>query len=208
MADRFEPTPLQTQDGEPWSEAGTDTHATIEAGTYQGPEARANYPWKCPSCGAENVGVLEEGCAVCGSGSSRPYKVEVAAPPPAPRRAESPAFQAVKADLARGLEVQEAALAWIAANPRASLVDAFVAGYQTAKAEAMRTATAAAATAADASPTGETYSPEGRKPRTIVAALEYFRDQILPTAGEEIAIGMWSSIEEVDQMIAAFKERT
>lgn len=46
--------------------------------------------WKCPRCGVENSGPIDEGCSVCGAGSARarhvgvpPAKVDVREPAPA-----------------------------------------------------------------------------------------------------------------------------
>ncbi len=177
-------------------------------------------PWKCPACTAENVGDIAEGCAACGSGSAKPYKVErkVATPPPADLHIEarpvpnwlqqadiaaalerSPEYARLKADMKAGAEAYSIAGAWAAAHPDASLAEAFIAGMQFTH---QRTLAAPPVTADIPE-----LSPEGKVARTIIAALELFKDQVLREAKEEIASGEFCSIEEVDQVIAQLREK-
>lgn len=163
---------------------------------YDGPTL-GHAPWKCPACGAENSGDVAAGCVSCGSGSQRAYKAQPSAvaddlhlaPPP------SPALAAVQHEAA---DLYRAADAWAAAHPDATLAEAFVAGHALAVA---RTVTAPPVTADVAA-----LAPEGKARRTIVAALELFRDQVLPSATEEIASGEWCSREEVDQLLEQLRE--
>jgi hypothetical protein len=50
-------------------------------------------------------------------------------------------------------------------------------------------------------PPDPTLGPEGKVARTIVAALEYFADQILRAAPPEVESGEWCSIDEVRTLI-------
>ena len=50
------------------------------------------------------------------------------------------------------------------------------------------------------------HAPEGKPRRTIIAALELFKDQVLRGAVEEISSGEWCSLEEVDLLIHQLKD--
>lgn len=222
--DRFRPEPLQS-DGQAWRSVGTGGSGELDAGHYQGPETHVMPMWKCPACKAENTGPLEQGCLSCGSGKPG-YRVGDAPPPPDPLGPPrppaayrdppiqenliyhdkvltgSPAFAAVKADMSSAMALYQAAETWATYNTQATLMDAFVAGYQAARRDGMQ----------QAPPVVEPPPPEfteaGKGARTIVAALELFRDQILVGKPVEIATGEWCSASEVDDLITAFKERT
>jgi hypothetical protein len=51
-------------------------------------------------------------------------------------------------------------------------------------------------------------SPAGKANRTIIAALELFRDQVLPTATEEISSGEWCDAQEIETLIHQLREET
>jgi len=95
--------------------------------------------------------------------------------------------------------VDEIAVVWASTYPNASLADAFRAGYELAMRQTMHTPPVTADTLA--------FAPEGKVNRTIRAALELFRDQVLREADEEIASGEWCSIEEVGALIEDLKEK-
>ena len=174
-ADRFDPPPLET-----WTPARTD--AQVDAAVYEGPEARQQRPWKCPACGVENLGPLPLGCTSCGAGKPG-YHVGLERPvTPTPT-------EPVTARPDRPL--LEAAQAWLDAHPAGSPIQAFIAGYLMARAE-QRLATTEV----------ERFAPAGKPRRTIIAALQLFRDQVLPDAAAEIESGEWLTAEETDRLIA------
>lgn len=157
-------------------------------------------PWKCPACKADQTGPLAEGCQACGSGTQKGYHITSDGPPrrlPNPVQAAPPLrakqIEQLRTDMADGLTIYQYALNWSAANPEASLADAFIAGYQYANAKTI----GAPPVAVDV----PTLAPEGKPRRTIVAALGFFREQILPRALDEVASGEWCSVEEVDELI-------
>ena len=186
---------------------------------YDGPGLGAG-PWKCPACGEANTGAIDAGCLHCGSGSAAPR--HVGQPPPVERRAGktpltghpldengaidlhlTPAFTAVKADLDRGMEVYAAANAWALTHDAEGLEAAFLAGYQLAVQQLTARTMLAPPLAADIA----TLAPDGKARRTIIAALDLFKDQVLRDARDEIASGEWCSLEEVEQLIIDLKQQ-
>lgn len=144
--------------------------------------------WRCPACGAENAGLIAEGCALCGSGT--PGRRVEPPPPPSPPAAEAPR------EAPREAPVLNPAQLWIARHPNASLEEAFTAGYVEgvrAQLKDMRGATPP--------PPAITFAPEGTVNRTIIAALQLFRDQVLVRAPEEIQSGEWMSVGEVNNLL-------
>jgi len=86
-------------------------------------------------------------------------------------------------------------------NPDASIEEAFTAGY-TAGVQRAR---------ADMKPRRRSeptlnQSVEARQLRTISAALELFRDQILATNPDEVATGEWCSASEVTGILARLRQ--
>lgn len=150
--------------------------------------------WKCPACGAEQVGPPEDGCPACGAGRARAFKA-----PPAP----PPVVVLAAADV-ESTPLVQLAQAWAAAHPESPLHVGFIAGYLHAQREAHAQTMAAPPVTADVA----ALAPEGKVRRTIVAALELFRDQVLTSAKEEIASGEWCSPQEVHELIAHFREGT
>ena len=185
---------------------------------YDGP-GLGSAPWKCPRCGAENSGLLDVGCTSCGSGSAPARHVGVQ-PPPVTRRAGTTPLQgrpldddgaieflppAKAAATERPQEHSEAsawAAQWTAQHPTAGPFDAFLAGYlcalQIARAHLMQAPPVTADVAS--------LAPSGKVRRTIIAALELFKDRVLPEAQEEIASGEWCSIEEVEQVLQQLRD--
>lgn len=176
--------------------------------SYDGP-GLGSAPWKCPRCAQQNTGAIDAGCVHCGSGAARPQHIglpppaedlKLAIPPPIP---ESPEVQALRKDMEAGVAVYTAAEAWAAAHEGvASMTEAFVAGYRLATAQAQAHTMAAPPVTADVA----SLAPEGKPRRTIIAALELFKDQVLREAADEIASGEWCSLEEVDQLIQQLKD--
>lgn len=190
---------------------------------YDGPGLGAG-PWKCPSCGEANTGAIDTGCLHCGSGSAAPRHVGQPPPTPPPSdlhlpsvrwtgfktaeehaaaRVESGAFQAVKADMDHGVEIYATAAAWAATHEGETLSDAFLAGYQLATQQHTARTMAAPPVTADVAE----LAPAGKPARTIIAALEIFKDQVLRDAAEEIASGEWCSIEETEALITQLKRQ-
>jgi hypothetical protein len=144
--------------------------------------------WRCPSCGAENAGPLAQGCQLCGAGKPGRRVVdrdgEAAPPPPPPPPATVHTEHTVATD-------------WLARHPEATLEQAFTAGYV----EGVRAARQAEQARRPAPAPEETFTPEDKITRTIIAALALFRDQILAGDPEEVASGEWCSGAEVTRLI-------
>jgi hypothetical protein len=152
---------------------------------YQGGGLGVEAGWGCPSCGADNSGPIAGGCSVCGAGRpGRHIGTEPTAPP-----AQPPAP-----------EPQDPAARWSAEHPEATLEEAFHAGYRTAQFDLMQQKLEAARRGVP--PAAEASLPaEGKIARTIIAALAYFADQVLPGATAEVANGEWCSVAEVRALI-------
>lgn len=165
---------------------------------YDGPGLGEIGVWKCPACAAENAGPIDAGCTSCGSGSARARKAEQPARVATPPDLELILDRERPADKrALGDAILAAAEQWASANPNASLVDTFVAGYEAATREIHTRLIASPPVTADT----RALAPEGKPRRTIIAALELFKDQVLRQATDEIASGEWCSIEETEAMI-------
>ena len=94
-------------------------------------------------------------------------------------------------------EIYAVADAWAERNTAATLAEAFIAGYFTARAQALH----APPVTADV----ERLAPEGKARRTIIAALELFTDQILSQDPEEVVSGEWCSRAECAALIAQLR---
>jgi hypothetical protein len=183
---------------------------------YDGPAITGWLPWKCPACGVDNVGLISAGCTSCGSGSAQPRHVGQAPPLEEPvmihkPRTVGPSADAdlhlvapmVSPDPAENAIAHTWAAAWFAHHPTATGFDGFIAGYQLAFHQSLARTMAAPPVTADVIP----LNPKGKASRTIVAALQFFRDQILGQAAEEIASGEWCSAAEVDALVRSIQER-
>jgi hypothetical protein len=160
---------------------------------YTGGGLGAETGWKCPSCGAENTGPIAQGCQLCGAG--KPGQRAADPPPPPPPRAE-----ALKQDVEQ--DVDEAT-AWVKAHPRASITDAYTAGYV----EGFRAARRQLLDQQEQQRADSAFAPEGKVGRTMIAALELFRDQILASQPEEVQSGEWLSAHEVSQLIQQLQQQ-
>jgi len=140
--------------------------------------------WKCPRCGAENQGPIAQGCTQCGSGAPGRHIGQAPPPPPAPEPAPP------TPDPTRSV-----AEVWLDEHPDATLEEAFTAGYVEGIREARRAQRATAPSAP------QPFTPELAVNRTIVAALELFRDQVLAGTPEEVLSGEWLSAEQVTSLI-------
>ena len=158
----------------------------------RGPQA-----WKCPACGADNAGPLEQGCSSCHSGEPGSH---VGVPPPAPKKMDDAATVGAKVFFA-DTPADSAYLAWsretysagqYTDDVRQALYEAFKAGFQAGIGQVSQMATPLAGTA---------------ESRTVVAALRMFLENVLPTATEEIQTGEFLSIEATEALIQRL-ERT
>jgi len=163
---------------------------------YSGGGLGAAGLWECPACGEENAGPLEQGCAHCGSG--RPgRRAEPATPPPPPPPPAPP--------LQRQQHEPTIAEIYAKQNPQATIEDAFMAGYQAGVAQARAAMKPKSAPRTASEPTMAT-SIEARQVRTLIAALELFRDQFLQGNPEEVQSGEWCSADEVSAVIDSMKQ--
>jgi hypothetical protein len=154
--------------------------------------------WHCPNCGAENAGPIAQGCAMCGSG--RPGYKATAPPPPAPPPSAPPPAAAAESDDTEQLGAFDR---WALAHPRATLEEAFTAGYVEGVRDSNRRI--AAVQASKSTETSMLKTPEARINRTMTAALLLFRNQVLVGATEEIENGEWMSIEEADEILTQLR---
>ena len=191
---------------------------------YTGPEVAAPALWHCPACGQENQSPLNAGCPACGSGQpGRHVGVDVIVTPEMRRAIEE--GMSGRAESARSLNVVDVRLpiantdistafaVWWQQQPEvvrsdAVLTDhlyrAFTAGWQARRGTER--------VAMPESPSSTTVAPlmaqtDTAQTRTIIAALTFFRDQVLKDAQEEIASGEWLSLAEVDALIQALKDK-
>lgn len=181
----------------------------ISTGHYEGYEAQALAPWKCPACGVENSGPLPLGCTSCGRGKPGVHVGVTAPPAKMTVPDERPIVAAAKnGEIAwtgfLSATQHQAFAAWYARQeddvkdaPRWLVRRVFIAGWQAAQGQTLHAAR----------PVTVELAPEGKVRRTILAALAYFSDQILREQPEEIATGEWCSVEEVTQLIADLQRR-
>jgi hypothetical protein len=174
---------------------------------YDGPGLGVG-PWACPACTAENTGPLDAGCTSCGSGSARAFRPQPAGSPQiaTPPRTSTARIRdpitavvstAASADLfERWWELNQTTLIRLPLPEVARL--AWEAATTTHEARTMLAPPVTADT--------ETYAPEGKGRRTMIAALELFKDQVLRDAQDEIASGEWCSVEEIEQLITELKQ--
>lgn len=187
--------------GEPIT-GGSSAGGEITAGKYRGSEAEQadNAGWKCPSCRTDNVTPFSQGCPSCGAG--RPG-FHVGQQPPA-NQGQNKARLDFTEDPPPDIHPRLVAFfEWIKVQDRADLrateneailQAAFFAGWAMAQQRALMTQPAIPDRAPE-------LRPEGKKYRTIIAALEIFKEQILALDPDEITSGEWCSVREVDELI-------
>lgn len=196
---------------------------------YQGSEATAIHPWKCPACGEEQIGRLGDGCTSCGSGKGarhvgvdpRPVK-PVALPP---QRAGATGMLTLgPLPAALSPRVDAAFIAWMQqAGSEIGPLPAFRAGWDAAMQlsgspgggsvntpdagdiPADRSLDRAVEDAGSTPVPGTPFAPEQKQVRTIIAGLTFFKDQILPESQEEVLSGEWLSADELQQVIDQLK---
>ena len=193
---------------------------------YAGSDAQSKAPWRCVRCGEENQGELGQGCTSCGSGGGakhvgvdpivvRRKRSEIEEETrERPVRTESPKVTTVATPDHTLIVDQGASLAfvqWMQTQEKPTLVGAFMAGWF--EQQARRVGGGAQP------PNEEEEEPVALLPeteaalallgtarsRTLLAALIYFRDQVLQGEPEEIQTGEWLSGEEVQTWIAALQ---
>lgn len=175
---------------------------------YTGSEAGARLPWNCPACGKENVGrLVGEGCEACGSGVEAAKHVGV---PEFVRREQGEATPAVIAALREGVvhrDVQTAFLAWLQrAGMNVGPLAAFEAGWHAARGGSVDGPEEIPTPAADAE-MPEAILTGSAQGRTLIAALQYFADQVLAQHPEEIDSGEWLRPEEIPALIEEIRGR-
>ena len=161
--------------------------------------------WHCPTCGEDNLGPLEDGCAVCGAGRpGRHVGVGAGAPPPAP-----PVEQPEPEERPRVSErapddptyhQADWATTWAAEHPDVSVADAFRQGFL----EGVRQARLEFQQQAKARPMAGAVADDMIQ-RTIVAALVLFRDRVLVHEPEETTTGEWLTAHQVTALIAQMR---
>lgn len=202
--------------------------------TYQGPGLGTPPPWPCARCGEQNSGPIEAGCTKCGGGGgARHVGID---PIVYPKKVSEPDLTIRRVGSYVALTpARDAFLTWIEHTQDASPFAAFRAGWEAAqrmtdsgspvegtgfegsqgkpvagreqdRSDAM---TVGALPATSSISTGEPESalPGTPQSRTILAALEYFVDQVLPMREEEIASGEWMTVDQVQDLIAQLKEK-
>lgn len=179
---------------------------------YKGSEAAAKLPWKCPACGGENVGrLVGEGCEHCGSGVGSATHVGV---PEFVRREKGvPETHTITRVEQRNSSVDDAFIRWLLGlghttplDLAAQLAVAFKAGWAARGGSAVDGPEEIPTTAADDAP-ADTVLTGTIQSRTIVAALQYFKDQVLAQHPEEIDTGEWAKPEDIDALIEEIRGR-
>lgn len=200
---------------------------------YQGPEAGEKpLAWKCPACGADQVGMLADGCSACGSGrgSARHVGVDPIVRKPT-RSTEVQEYIPPARTIDRLADLHAAFLTWIqSAGTEVGPLAAFTAGWQARGADHDQSdrhilpADSVADLPSPAPASGETaeaggpgtppptddeppaFPPALKRERTLLAALTFFREQVVATPTEETISGEWMTGEEIDQLIEMMKK--
>jgi hypothetical protein len=163
---------------------------------YQGAGLGQVGLWGCPSCGADNTGPLEQGCSSCGAGRPAPRPEPPTPPAPTPYQAgydNGPAPRVSE----RTTDDPPYSYPTYSATDTHALVDrAYQAGYKAGYEAAMRDIQGRQQAAGQG-----TFLSQYKRQRTIVAALELFREQVLVGSTEEVASGEWCSVGEVTELI-------
>lgn len=158
---------------------------------YQGGGLGPEGGWDCPSCGAENMGPMVQGCAACGAG--RPGRHIGTTPPPPP-----PAPPPVEAT-AEEVEQLGPFDRWALSHQGATLEQAYTAGYM--EGIKMGAQTVAQAQARQAATEPIAFTAVHIINRTMVAALTHFRDHVLSGDPEETTTGEWLTQHQTSALI-------
>lgn len=191
---------------------------------YKGSEVGARLPWNCPACGKENIGrLVGEGCEACGSGVEAAKHVGV---PEFVRRSQQVVDDtAAAAAFARPLrtgttdafaEAHKIAVAfhtWISTQSHSLSLDvvgllgiAFAEGWRAARGGSVDGPEEIPTPAADAE-MPEAVLTGSAQGRTLIAALQYFADQVLAQHPEEIDSGEWLRPEDIPALIEEIRGR-
>lgn len=197
---------------------------------YAGPEANQRVVWRCARCGNENTGEPGAGCSSCGGGGGAKH---VGVDPIVLKgKAEPDLWQAQNVrprarfrTVAHDDDDLDQSFSLWALEQQLTPADigrfypAFKAGWDLRGPQGATMTTIADATdgVPSVGPVIEEEGDEAVAPtdpllgsiedRTIVAALEYFRDQILSQQPEEIETGEWLAGPELAALIQQYKEK-
>ena len=160
---------------------------------YTGPGLGQTGPWTCPSCGAKNTGALEDGCPNC---RERQTAQHIGVDPPVRRREPAP-IAASDFNIEQAFEQFLRAERIVNGTEQNVARRAFFAGV----AYVRRHTPAEPREPADPLPLTGT-----KESRTIIAALKFFREQILSLTPEEVHTGEWLSASEVDAYLTHLEE--
>lgn len=190
---------------------------------YEGQGLGPVIQWACPACGKSNSRPLSEGCEWCHSGEGAAKHVGV---DPIVRKVEKSSYMVVGTALPNATNIHvtddsnAAFLGWLAQKriEMPSIIpllsEAFVAGWQS-YATVLRAGVVMPLDSRDETPqdadatTQATAEPLEGTPeaRTIIAALELFRAQVLAEGPEEVGTGEWLGAGEIDRLIEDVKGR-
>lgn len=185
---------------------------------YAGSEANAKAPWKCPACAAENTGLLGAGCSSCGNGGGAkhvgvdPIVVKSTLRTVREFDIQTPLAAANALPLHETPDTLSQAF-WVfvhSRTPEQSLPDPF----ETFKAGWMARGAQVTPTIAgpDEIPTVQPVTDDQMlvgtaRTRTILAALIFFKDQVLSQQPEEMGTGEWLTAEQMQTLIDELKEQ-
>lgn len=162
--------------------------------------------WDCPSCGSENMGPIAQGCVACGAG--RPGRHVGMSPPPPPAAPDEittpPATVGPEPEVRR----RDLATIWAEEHPDADREEGFRAGFLEGVRQA-RMAQLREQQALDQQPQptrpAVPYVADDMIQRTVLAALEHFRDHVLVSDPEETTTGEWLTQHQVTALIAQMR---
>ena len=167
--------------------------------------------WHCPTCGEDNAGPMAEGCTACGAG--RPGRHIGVPPPPAPARdldlaSEREPEASDQLPPPRPAQPRDIATEWAEQHPDVTAEQAYRAGFlegvQRARLEFQQFQAQQQAKQQAERPLAG-FVADDMIQRTIIAALELFRDQVLTGDPEETTTGEWLTAHQVTALIAQMK---
>jgi hypothetical protein len=146
--------------------------------------------WDCPTCGQENTGPLTQGCVHCGAGKpATAPPPPPTPPPPVPLHDDDHVYNGDLADR------------WAAAHASVSIAEAYRAGYL----DGIHAARSSATPVRPAAPASSLLA-DPRSYRSMIVALELFRDQVLTGMPEEIERGEWLTAVEASVLIGELQQ--
>ena len=169
--------------------------------------------WHCPACGQDNISIFEEGCPACGANTGATKAKHVGADPrveqpwnPQQRSAqvEQEPSQAPTGDAESAfVEFVKTLPAGLDRKIIGLLFQAFTAGATWGKSQAVSRVDQLLV----AAPTPVAGLTGTKEQRTLIAALNFFKEQLLINNPEEVRAGEWCSANEVDQLISQIEGR-